>query len=111
MAVEWQSRGITPIVYDKVDEHKALSDILVRWADIIPDRRNEKATKSYLKKLAALDPDSTEGLAAQSFLRYYARRSTPSEQADLARILSGANRSPRWLTFLNRVIRDSGRGR
>lgn len=110
MAVEWHSRGITPIVYNKIDDHKALSDVLVRWADIIPDRRNEKATKSYLKKLGALDPDSTDGLAAQSFLRYYVRRSNPSELAELARLFSGDSRSPRWLTFLNRIIRDSGKG-
>ncbi|MGP4806185.1 SIR2 family protein [Agrobacterium cavarae] len=109
--VEWQSRGITPIVYDKANDHRVLGDLLVRWAEIIPEKRNETSLKSYLKELGRLDPDSSEGAAARSFIQYYARRSTPSEQNQLAKILSRANQPPRWLTLLNQVIRDSARAR
>jgi hypothetical protein len=110
-AVEWQSRGIVPIPYDRVHRHRALSDLLVRWADIIPGKRNERSLLAYLKNLARLDPDSTEGAAAMSFLEYYIQRSNPTEQTDLAKIFAGRGSSPRWLGILNQVIRDSTRAR
>jgi hypothetical protein len=110
-AIEWQTRGITPILYDRANDHKALSDLLVRWADLIPDKRNQTSMKMHLKAVASLDPESADASAAQSFLSYYIRRSTPSEQAELARILSGKGCSPRWLAFLNQVIRESAKVR
>lgn len=108
-AIEWQTRGITPIVYDRADDHKVLADLLVRWAEIIPDKRNQSSMRAHLKSLAALDPESVDGSAAQSFLRYYVRRSTPTEQTELAKIFSQKGCSPRWLAFLNQVIRQSAR--
>ncbi|RVG14950.1 SIR2 family protein [Sinorhizobium meliloti] len=110
-AIEWQTRGITPITYNRADDHKALADLLVKWADLIPNKRNQSSMKARLKDLALLDPESTEGSAAQSFLRYYVRRSTPSEQTELARIFSRKGCSPRWLAFLNQIIRDSAKVR
>ncbi|MDI5923533.1 SIR2 family protein [Rhizobium leguminosarum] len=106
-AVEWQTRGITPITYDRANNHQALADLLVRWADIIPGKRNERALKTYLKSLALLDPGSTDGAAAMSFLRYYIQRSNATEQTELAKIFSSKGSSPRWLAILHEVIRDT----
>ncbi|MFQ6241842.1 SIR2 family protein [Sinorhizobium meliloti] len=110
-AVEWQTRGITPIIYDRANNHQALGDLLIRWADLIPDKRNQTSMKKHLRELAAVDPESSDGSSAQSFLRYYVRRSTPSEQTELMKILSSKGCSPRWLAFLNQVLRDSAKVR
>lgn len=108
---EWRARGITPIPYDRADSHKALGNLLVRWAEILPGKRNQASLNSYLKKLCLLDPESRDGDAAKSFLRYYVRRSTPSEQTELARLFSEKGCSPRWLGFVNQIIRETGKER
>jgi len=110
-SVEWQSRGIVPITYDRANGHRALSDLLVRWAEIIPGKRNERSLLAYLKNLAKLDPASTDGTAAMSFLEYYIQRSNPTEQTDLARIFAARGSSPRWLGILNQIIRESTKAR
>ncbi|MDJ1638564.1 SIR2 family protein [Rhizobium rhizogenes] len=110
-AIEWQSRGITPITYDRANGHAALGQLLTKWADIVPDKRNKLATNEYLKDLSLLDPGSADGLSAQSFLRYYIRRSNQTEQTALAKIFAGKDCSPRWLAFLNQVIRETGKVR
>lgn len=109
--IEWQSRGITPIAYDKANNHKALEDVLKRWSEIIPDKRNRSRLKSHLENIARLDPNSADGRDAQSFLSYYVRRSNPSELTDLAAILSKRGASPKWLAFLNQTIRDTAKGK
>ncbi|MET3582328.1 NAD-dependent SIR2 family protein deacetylase [Mesorhizobium robiniae] len=109
--IEWQSRGITPIAYDRANNHKALEDVLMRWSEIIPDKKNGMRLRKYLANVATLDPDGVDGKAAQSFLRYYVRRSNPSEQAELAGILARKGSSPKWLAFLNQVIRDMAKGK
>ncbi|MBO9166797.1 SIR2 family protein [Rhizobium sp. L245/93] len=108
---EWRARGITPIPYDRAAGHKALRDLLVRWADILPGKRNQASVNSYLKNLSLVDPESPDGTAGQSFLRYYVRRSTPSEQTHLAKLLSQNGCSPRWLALLNETIREPGKAR
>ncbi|RUZ74676.1 hypothetical protein EN943_23115 [Mesorhizobium sp. M7A.F.Ca.US.006.01.1.1] len=109
--IEWQSRGITPITYDRANNHKALEDVLTRWSEIIPNKKNGNRLKVHLANIAALDPDSVDGKDAQSFLHYYVRRSNPSEQTDLAGILSQKGSSPKWLAFLNQIIRNTAKGR
>ncbi|SCX28561.1 hypothetical protein DSM25558_4505 [Agrobacterium sp. DSM 25558] len=108
---EWRARGITPIPYDSAHNHKALGDLLVRWANILPTKRNQASLNSYLKTLGLLDPESPAGDAAKSFLKYYVRRSTQSEQTDLSKLLSQKGCSPRWLSFLNQIIRETGKER
>ncbi|MPR64416.1 hypothetical protein D7027_21850 [Ochrobactrum intermedium] len=108
---EWRARGITPIPYDRANGHKALGDLLVRWADIVPGKRSRASVNAYLKELSLLDPESPDGSAGQSFLKYYVRRSTPSEQTDLAKLLSQNGCSPRWLALLNETIRETGKAR
>ncbi len=110
-AVEWQSRGIVPIPYDRGNKHRALSDLLVRWANIIPTKRNARSLSVYLNGLAKVDPESAEGSEAMSFLRYYIQRSTPSEQTELAKIFAKRGSSPRWLGILNQVIREGTKAR
>ncbi|AHK02718.1 hypothetical protein X971_2857 [Agrobacterium tumefaciens LBA4213 (Ach5)] len=110
-SVEWQSRGITPITYDKADNHKALGMVLSRWAEIIPDKRNTSRVEKHLASIAKLDPDTPEGQAGQSFIRYYVGRSNPTEQAELSRLLASKNASPKWLAFLNQLVRETARGR
>lgn len=110
-AIEWQSRGITPIPYDRANKHKALTEVLSRWSEIIPDKRNTARVQTYLKTVAKLDPDAPDGVAAQSFLRYYISRCNPSEQAELARLLASCKASPKWLTTMNQVVRDGPRRR
>ncbi len=105
--IEWQSRGIKPITYDRANDHKALADVLTKWAELIPNKRNLSSTKTYLKRVALLDPGSVDGSAAKSFLRYYVTRSTPSEHAELAQIFAQKGCSPRWLAFLNQIIRET----
>ncbi|WP_425964854.1 SIR2 family protein [Rhizobium nepotum] len=108
---EWRARGITPIPYDRANRHKALGDLLVRWADIVPGKRSQASVNAYLRELSLLDPESPDGTAGQSFLKYYVRRSTPSEQTDLAKLLSQNGCSPRWLALLNGTIRETGKAR
>ncbi|MBP1852726.1 SIR2 family protein [Rhizobium halophytocola] len=107
--VEWQSRGITPIAYDRANNHKALGDLLSRWSEIIPDKRNTSRVQIYLKSLAKMDPDSPDGVEGRSFLRYYVSRSNPSELAELARLLASKAASPIWLSLLNQAVRDTQR--
>lgn len=109
--VEWKSRGITPIPYDKADNHKALGAVLTRWSEIIPDKRNASRIQKQLVAIAKLDPDGPGGQAAQSFIRYYIGRSNPSEQAELSRLLASKDASPKWLGILNQLVRDLARGR
>ncbi|ASQ13132.1 SIR2 family protein [Sinorhizobium meliloti] len=110
-AVEWSSRGIRPIPYDKANGHKALEAVLTRWSEIIPDKRNATRVKKQLVAIAKSDPDGPDGEAAQSFIRYYVGRTNPSEQAELAKLLASKDASPKWLGLLNQLVRESVRGR
>lgn len=110
MSVEWQSRGIMPIAYDRANNHAALGHLLNQWADSIPDNRNKARLNAKLAHLATLDPASAEGQAHMSFVRYHYRRSTPMEQTALAKLFSRKGASPGWLSFLNKVIREAEGG-
>lgn len=109
VAAEWGARGITPIVYDKVDNHKALGDVLVKWTELLPGARNARNLAARIAEISGSAPASEAGKSHESVLRYLFRRSNQTERLDLARSLSEAGASPGWLTAMNEMVREPQR--
>jgi hypothetical protein len=107
LLVEWASRGITPIPYDPANDHKLLEDLLVAWAEVIPEKNNQKGLKAKLAQIAELDPDTPSGDEAKPFFRYILARSTELEREDIVKTLGRAKASPKWLTFIDEQLRTA----
>ena len=101
--VEWSSRGISPVSYDTTTGHGVLADLLSRWADLVPDKQNEKEIEAALMDIASQDPDLPSSGDAVGLFKYFVRRSTSIELTGIARQLNTLRASGKWLNVLSTV--------
>ncbi|MBU1304438.1 MAG: SIR2 family protein [Alphaproteobacteria bacterium] len=104
--VEWSSRGISPVSYDTTSGHGILSDVLSRWAELIPEKQNEKIISAAIEDIAAQDPDVPSAGDALGLFKYFVRRSTSVELVGMARQLNTLRASGKWINVLSAVSRE-----
>lgn len=109
-AVEWKARGITPIIYDEGNDHKALGDVLVEWAKILPDPKNSSSLAKHVRDISKADSGSATGKSKLGLLRYLVLRANQTERGQLAEALANAGADPGWISMVSKIVREQKQG-
>ena len=108
LSEDWKGRGITPIAYDSANEHRALLDILNRWADFSAINGKPKRVDSEIRRIVKTNR-STASEVDRDLFDHLVRRGNASERRRLSSLASGFGATPDWLEAILTVTSERDR--
>ena len=102
---EWRARGITPVPYDREDDHLQLRRSLEKWSRISPFRGRGRPAEREVRRIAkqhlAAAPEAKHDLFAHLF-----RRANADERTRLTRVAKAVSAETGWLDVILQVTRE-----
>nr|VFK35103.1 MAG: SIR2-like domain-containing protein [Candidatus Kentron sp. MB]VFK77087.1 MAG: SIR2-like domain-containing protein [Candidatus Kentron sp. MB] len=93
---DWVGRGITPIPYDPANEHVALRDTLMRWADLSAINGKTTLVDRKIKRLVQTGRNEASDTHRDLF-DHLIRRADPKERVWLSQLASRHKADLGWL--------------
>jgi hypothetical protein len=93
---DWKGRGITPIVYDDAEKHRALLDLLVAWSELSAISGKSKVIQRVVTKTVRVSRASCTESDRDLFDHIF-RRGNDAERIQLASLVSSAGADVSWL--------------
>ena len=106
---DWKGRGITPVPYDKANDHAILRLQMERWAELSAINGNKRAVDTEIRRIVKQSrTESTD--ADRDLFDHFFRRESPIEQKRLSALASRANADIGWLDAIMDVLAEPRNG-
>lgn len=102
---DWKGRGITPILYNAMDDHAALRGLLERWASLSAINGKQNVVESEIRRIVKT-PRAASTDADRDLFDHLFRRSNTNERLSYAEIASRAKADLGWLDAIANVIAE-----
>lgn len=107
---DWRGRGITPIPYNDVDGHRALCQLLERWADLSAINGKRSVLDSEIRRIVKTSRAASNDVDRDLFEHLF-RRGNTNDQRRLSALASQTKADISWLDAIAGVLAEVDRGR
>ena len=106
---DWKGRGITPIPYNKKNQHKALERTLTKWATLSAVNGNNRNIEAQLKRIVRKSRDECSD-SNRDLFDHLIRRANSNERKQLSKLVTRKIADMGWLDAIVAIILEDNLG-